>query len=458
MAIEAAKQMAEPDKCIAGFNVKEIIFHAPISIKPNAEGVETGFYMRPVQNVKSKSPGWFEFRLCSNENETWTENCTGFIQIVYTSEDHKTEKDAQIAQQMLDDQVGRYSAARQAATSPMNSDLLYDTKARCGYRYGKAFNLINTLSFHRDDDNQVISEVRKFSEGSETIHPTTLDAIVQTTIWTLTKRGTQLFPTLVPTQLEKLWVSHDGIFRLSSDILRTHATLSEDPQRGLSIDLNAFDDELQQVMVEFSGLRMNIVSAGNSDYDMLEGSQEPWCHHLEWKPDLELLSNQEVMNLCTGKCGDRAGIEIFFTEVDFLLTATVLGTLRQLPKQGFDPAQPHLKKYVDWMLERKRLFDEGKVQFAFEPWKSRMNDPVFIQEVEDRVLKENKRGYLMASVARNLPLFLTGELDPLEFLFEGDQIKEFYFEGVGYLPLHHHQLLIMSSCTIQMVSSSLARI
>lgn len=458
MAIEAAKQMAEPDKCIAGFNIKEVTFHAPIRIESNTEGVETGFYMRPVQNVKSKSPGWFEFRLCSNENQTWTENCTGSIQIVYTSEDHKTEKDAQVAQQLLDDQVGRYSAVRQAATLPMDHNLLYDIKARCGFRYGEAFKLMNELKFHRDDENQVVSQVRKFSEDSETIHPTMLDAIVQTTIWTLTKKGTQLIPTLVPTQVEKLWVSNDSVARLSSDILLTHATLSKDPQRGLSIDVNAFDDELQQAMVEISGLRMNIVSASNSDDDILEGSQEPCCHHLEWKPDLELLSNQEVINLCTGKFEDRAGIEIFFTEVDFLLTATVLGTLRQLPNEGFDPAQQHLKKYVDWMLERKRLFDEGKVQFAFEPWKSRLNDPVFIQEVEDRVLKENKRGYLMASVARNLPLFLTGELDPLEFLFEGDQMKEFYFEGVGYLSLHHHQLLIMSSCTIQMVSSSLARI
>lgn len=446
MAIEAAKQMAEPGKSITGFHIQELTFHAAICIPSGAEGVETGFFMRPVQSMEAKSPGWFEFRVCTCENETWTENCTGSIQIVYTPEAHEAGKDARVTRELLDDQVARYSAVQQAATPPVNDGFAYDFMAKCGLNYGKAFQLIKTVAFHREDENQVIGQVRKFSEGAETIHPTTLDAILQTAAWTMTKSGTQIMPTMVPTQVEKLWVAHDSLTRLSSNILRTHAIMSQDVQQNVSIDINAFDDELQQVIVDVSGLRMIVVSATSGDDhddDIRALSQEKWCHHLEYKPDLNLLSREELNSICAGKYKDRAGAKTFFTELDFIVTARILETLRQLSfKQGFEPAKPHFKKYIDWMLEQKRRVDEGEIMFALEPWKSRLDNPVFIQEVEERLLKENNRGHLVVSVARNLLSFFTGEMDPLAFLFQGDQMKDFYFEAVS----SHPHSCVMINC------------
>lgn len=430
MAIEAAKQLAETGKKISGFWIREAAFKAAIRVPSNADGIETGFYMRPLQSADAKSTGSFAFKLCTFDNETWSENCTGSIQIEYALEDGKIpdKKDTEIARELLNTQVDRYSAVRDAAVTPVEDAAIYELTARCGLEYGEAFQLVTSLAWHREDDGQVTSNVRRVSEGLETIHPTTLDAIVQTSVWTRTQSGTQIIPTMVPTQVKKLWVSHEGLGRLSSDVLRTHAARYEEPQLGTAVDIVAFDEGLQQKLVHISGLRLNVVSAGSDEDESATTSQEQRCHHLEWKPDLGLLSNEEIANLCTTDVEGQTELDTFFTELDFLLTARVLQTLRQLPSE---PAQPHLKKYIEWMVERKRLFDEGQVQFAFEPWRTRLDDTAYIQEVEERVLKTNKRGYLMASVARNLPLFLTGELDPLGFLFQGEQLKDYYFEQVG---------------------------
>ncbi|KAL4914902.1 hypothetical protein BDW62DRAFT_134806 [Aspergillus aurantiobrunneus] len=430
MAIEAAKQMAEPGKKISGFYVKDAAFKAAIRIPSNADGIETGFYMRPLQSADAKSTGSFAFKLCTYENQTWTENCTGSIQIVYALEDgHKQDnKDAEIARELLREQISGYTAVQDAAVTPLEDTAIYELTARYGLGYGEAFQLVTSLAWHRDDDSQVTSKVRWFAEGAETIHPTTLDAMVQTAVWTATQFGTQTTPTMVPTQVEKLWVAHDSLAQRPSDVLRVHAVRSEKSHQGMAADLVAFDDGLQQTLMSISGLRMNIVSAAGGDGEDADAdtvAQEQRCHHLEWKPGLDLLSNVEITELCMSKVEDRTGLETFFTEADFLLTARILQALRQAPSE---PAQPHLKKYVEWMVEQKRLFDEGQVQFAHEPWRSRLDDDKFIREVEERVLNENKRGSLVASVARNLPLFLTGELDPLGFLFQGPQLKDYYFE------------------------------
>ncbi|KAL4937319.1 hypothetical protein BDV06DRAFT_227076, partial [Aspergillus oleicola] len=429
MAIEAAKQMAEPGKKVDSFVVKDAIFKAAIRVPANTDGIETGFYMRPLQSADAKSTGKFAFRLCTYENQTWTENSTGSIQIVYSLEEGKgrDKKDTEVSQELLGEEVARYTAVQQAAVTPIEDTDIYLFTDKSGLCYGEAFQLVSSLAWHRDDENTVTGDVRNFSTGKETIHPTTLDAIIQTGLWPSTKWGAQAIPTMVPTQVEKIWVSHDSLAQLTSDVLRTHAVRSEDSQQGISASIVAFDEQLEQAVVRVSGLRMNVVSSANEDVDQTTISNEQRCHSIEWKPHLDLLSNNEITDLCTSSVANQTGLDTFFTEVDFLLTARILQTLHNLPSK-LEPSQPHLKKYIDWMMEQKRRFDESQVSYAFEPWRSRLDDEEYIKQIEEQVLNENSRGYLIASVARNLERFLRGELDPLGFLFQGDQMKNYYLE------------------------------
>ncbi|KAL4954233.1 hypothetical protein BDW69DRAFT_183680 [Aspergillus filifer] len=429
MAIEAAKQIAEPGKKIDGFVVKDAIFKAAIRVPSNTYGIETGFYMRPLQSADAKSTGTFAFRLCTFENQIWIENCTGTIQVVYSLEEDKGQdkRDAEVSRELFGEVLARYIAVQQEAVTPMEDGAIYPFTEKCGLCYGEAFQLVSSLAWHRDDENSVTSNVRNFSTGKETIHPTTLDAIIQTGLWPLTKWGTQAIPTMVPTQVDRLWVSHDHLAQLSSDVLRAHAIHSKDYQQGISASIVAFDEQLKQVVVRVTGLRMDVVSSAEVDITQTTTFNEQRCHEIEWKPDLSLLSNDEITNICINSVADQTGLDDFFTEVDFLLTAQILQTLRNIPSK-LEPAQPHFTKYIDWMFEQKRRFDEGQVPYAFEPWRSRLDDEEYIKQVEDRVIVENSRGHLIASVARNLELFLTGELDPLGFLFQGDQMKNYYLE------------------------------
>ncbi|KAL3473806.1 hypothetical protein BJX99DRAFT_272015 [Aspergillus californicus] len=445
MAIEAAKQMTQPDRRISGFHISEAVFRAPIRVPSDTHGIETGFYMRPLQGANTKDSGMFTFRLCSYSGQIWTENCTGRIQIAYATEG--TASDAEIERELHVDKIKGYTLVQQAAISPVKDGAIYERMAQNGLGYGKAFQLVTGLAWHQQNGNQVIGKVRNVHEHTETIHPTTLDGILQISFWALTECGTNGLPTMVPTQVDKLWVSCNGLSHLPSDALRAYGVLSDDLQLGMSLDVRAFDDELKQTLVDASGLKLQVVSkADRNDDGMAAALEVQACHYLDWKPDLAMLSNNEVSRVCTAGDEAQKGTISYFTEVDFIVTAHLLQNLRRLPTSH---AQPHLTEYVNWMWQQTQAFDECRSRFACEPWKSRLYDDDYIHAAEDRVLKANAQGFLTVSVARNLPLLLNGELDPLAWLFEYAKLKDYYIEQVNdshgvrrlasYLDLLGHQ-------------------
>lgn len=440
MAIEAVKQVSDKDRGIAGFNIHEAKFHAAMVIPTGTSGIETNFHLRPSRNKESKGSAWYEFRLCTNENDEWMENCTGSIQIVYEQTEELSEMDKRHREELRMSQSEAYFEAMKTCTLPMDRPFLYTRLHDSGYGYGDAFQLIQTLSLS-PRAACAIAEVERFSTSAgETIHPTTLDAIVQTSIWVGLKCETDKIPTAVPTSIGNMWVASRAFEDSSSQILKTYATSTAGSTfLGPSVDIFAFDKAVNDTLVSIQGLGTNVIGGMDQVDEPTEFADE-LCHHIQWKPALELLSNKEAADLCKKTYLDLTDPEAFFTDLDFIFMARINQALQFLFEQEIKPSKPHLQKYVDWMKHRQQLLSEGQIRFASEPWKSLLADNDYLERVETRVSKLNKRGCLHVAVAQNLLKFLIGEADPLPFLFEGDMLKELYFEEVilpNYAALDH---------------------
>lgn len=436
MAIEAAKQVAEQGRTITGFNIQEARFHAAMIVPPGTHGIETSFYLHPTKSNESKSSSCFEFRLCTCENEEWIENCTGSIQIVYTSEE-EPEMDKVHTEELWSSQLEAYSDAIKACTLPVDGPRLYDRFLNSGYDYGEAFQLIETLSLSSVQPCITAHVKRLSSSTGETIHPTTLDAILQTSIWTEVGSETENIPTTVPKYVRNLWVA-SAFKNTSCSILRTYATRNVGSSFiGSSSDIFTFDEALHATLISVEGFETDINRSENTEETA--PSPEDLCYQVQWKPDLNLLSSRETTDLCIKEYPDLTeDTEDFLGDLDFMFMARITETLKILSEQQLKPSQPHLQKYVAWMMDRKHLLEKGQLQFATEPLKSRLVDLGYLQDVENRLLNLNKRGYFYVTVARNLLKFLTGEMDPLTF-FEGDMLKELYSEEVS---LHVHTLVL----------------
>jgi hypothetical protein len=425
MAIEAAKQIADKGRPISGFNVQDVTFRAAICIPSSAQGIETSFHLRPAKNMESKRLWWFDFKVCTLENETWTDNCTGSIQVVYGDKEEELDKGVEV--ELHESRLRDYAAAMATCKSQMSGEKMYDTLAKSGYGYGPAFQLVRELSLNKPGSS-VAALVQNFSSSSgETIHPTTLDCIFQTSIWGAVPSDSEKIPTVVLTHIDRLWVDSQAT---ASQDLKTYSSCEEVSQFiGPATSIVALGDSLHKSLVSVQGLRMNIVSAPDEAGNAGE-SVDSLCHQIVWKPDLKLLSDVEITQLCKTESACDAEHDSLSNDLDFLIAVRVTEALSQISEEGIQASQPHLKKYHSWLVHRQKQLEEGQLTISVEGWKVLLADPGYVQKVEQRVLG-TKQGYLYASVAQHLRKLLSGELDPSTFLKNGEMINEAYHELVS---------------------------
>ncbi|KAJ5683051.1 hypothetical protein N7462_006216 [Penicillium macrosclerotiorum] len=431
MAIEAAKQLSDQGRPISGFNLQNVEFRSAIRVPSGADGIETSFHLRPARNMESKSSARFDFQIFTLANETWTENCSGSIRIVYSDKEEEIDKGLSV--ELQDSQKNAYAAALAKCKSSTSGEKIYEILNKSGYGYGAAFQLITDLALGKPSA-EVTATVRNFSSSSgETIHPTTLDAILQTSIWAAVPSNGEAISTAIPTHINNVWVDSQAI---ASRNLKTYGSVAEVSQfLGPAASIVALDDNLQKTLVSIEGLHMNVVSSSETT-DTTQKSVDSLCHHIEWKPDLKLLSDVEVIDLCITGFVKKDGHEALCSELDFLIAARIAETLSYLSQKGIQVAGSNIKNYHNWLIDRQKLLEEGQLEIEIDGWRKLLNDSDYVQEVHNRAMG-TKRGYPYAYLAQNLTKVLTGELNISTFLQTENILDQVYHELVTQSPGFH---------------------
>lgn len=430
MPIEAAKQLASPGRVVSGFKFEDTALLASIQIPQGDGGIETSFYMRPDEAIETKSSQLFSFKLCTYVNDCWTENCHGRIHIMYQPEEPDAINGDKLEREDITDSLNTASKVREGCASHVYSEVIYNHMTKCGFEYGKAFRQIHFLAVGGISEQEVIGDVNNSTVFTgDTIHPTSLDGIFQTTIWSMTKGGTITVPTFMPTFMASMWVAANCS---ECDVLKTH-TVTEASQNGtLSTSIKAFDQDLREVMVSIEGLKYTAITS-KATTDNTSPVKSKLCHRFEWKPDINLLSNEEIQTFCQGAHPNLAVPKDFLAELDFLVMLRIIETLQVISERDIKPPKPHLNKYIEWMRHHQTRLLDGELMFSTEPWKSRFSDTTFIEGVESRVMYKSKQGKVLAKFTRHLVDFLDNKMDPLAFLFQDDLARDFYAEGVRLL-------------------------
>jgi acyl transferase domain-containing protein len=82
MAIEALKQISDPQLPMSGYSLRDISFKAALNIPDTQDGAEVALSMsRMDESSMERSNIWWNFRVMSfNPTENnWIEHCTGYI-------------------------------------------------------------------------------------------------------------------------------------------------------------------------------------------------------------------------------------------------------------------------------------------------------------------------------------------------------------------------------------------
>jgi hypothetical protein len=228
-------------------------------------------------------------------------------------------------------------------------------------------------------------------------------------------------------------MSSKGLSHPEADTVRVYANTNWTGIREAESNITALDATAQEILVEIEGAKTTVVASADSTEDLEQVVMDK-CHNVEWKPDLDLLSVDTVQTLCDAAApSDEAEPIEFYTEVDFLLTAFIQRTLKVVKGELSLSLElkHHTKMYLDWMEHQMQLLHDGASPFSSTEWRDRLEDSNYVAQLTQRITSTNKQGIFFTTVGTNLQKLLTGEMDALSVLFQGDLVKDHYYEVVS---------------------------
>lgn len=436
MALEGSKQMAEENRVITGYTIKNVTFHRPLIVTLDSEGAETQLYFRSIRDSSDKSTAWSEFRICTYDGGHWTENCRGNLQVEYEEAPTQIDEGKEAAAKLHNShQLFKTGAMR--CERAVDAKHLYKHLQTCGLDYGLTFQALQNLSY--SDQGEATAEVVVFQwsatnnanhHQSHIIHPTTLDAAMQVLLVALSKGMEEVLQAPIPTRIEKFWISNSGLSCPSVTTVDAFAHAAYTGIRKAKGTLLVFEHGTGKVMLSMEQLETtNATSTNNPSQLQAEGKK--LCHMIEWKPDIDLLDNTKALNYCENARRNRASPVEFYEVLEFVMLRFMSDALDALAEVGNKNSRPHLCDYVNWMKHQVGKFHAGEltnVSHSDVIWTSLIQGGDNMERICNAVESTNSLGRSFVKVGRNLLSMLNGQLDPLTFLFKDNFVSDYYRE------------------------------
>lgn len=458
MALEASRQLADENRKITGYCVKDATFHHPLVVSRDNKGVEIQLYVRSIKDSSEKDSVWSEFRICIYEDGQWNENCRGTVALEY--DEAITEVDAGKEAAALQSRHRQlFETTSENCNRTLSVKEMYEYLHDRGLEYGPAFQSLQQVSC--TEEGEVIAEVTAFKWTANSdntnhpqphiIHPTTLDAVAQLMMVSLSKGASEDIPTSIPTRIGKIWISSLGISYPTSSAVNAYARASFTGTRKAESSMFCLDQEtgsLLLVMEEVETTTVATTSCREANSLIEEGNKakvKKLCYNLAWKPDLDLLeSNAALLTYCEkARPTSRTAPVDFYNDLGYVLLMFISKTLDALTSAGREDlldcshsksesgSQFHLHRYIQWMKRQIGKFNAGELPHLHPTnpkWAHLMEDTAYREALCDRLESTNSQGKLFIKVGRNLPKLSTGELEPLSFMFQEDSIPNYYRE------------------------------
>ena len=449
MAMEACKQLANTSRRITGYTIKDATFNNPLPIAVGTRGVEVQLSLRTEEDSFKKDSVVSDFRLYMNKDGHWDENCRGSIQ----SEYEVSESEVDAGKENRDRLQRHRQVLEQAATRCDRSvpiEQMYERLGEFGLGCGPAFRGIQQLSY--DDAGEATGKVRVFQwvvEGGKNhpqehiIHPTTLDSLFQLMLVALSKGTEENMPTMMITRVSNLWISGGGISYPNTTTVDVYGRATFTGNRKGHGHMFALDPMTGEVLLSIEKTEATTVANRDASVES-QGVARRLCYSMDWKPDLDLASNQQALKYCETARSHREPTADFYEDLGYALVKFMSDTLDKLGNQKGESCQSHLQKYVQWMEYEVRRFHTSQLPSlsADNPKWTALRQEVQSWDNLCQRLESTVQGKFFVRIGRNLLQILRGDLDPLTFMFEDDSVPKFYREVnlkvVCYEPLYRY--------------------
>ena len=378
---------------------------------------------------------WYEFRLCTFEEGDWVENCRGQVSIEYEKQASVVDGGKEAKEETHGVHVALQNYLHRCDLKVASAEF-YTKLESWGFGLGEPFQKLRDISFN--NEGNATATVDLFRDTSDVlgtasqpcvVHPVTLDGILQLVFPSLTRGGSREIPTMVPTRVRKLWVSNFGLNSQDAEQVTGYSEAKLIGNRGADSTIIALDKSNGEPRVKVEGFETTAVVDPNSTVEKV--TERRLCYSVEWKPDLDMLSRDQILVYCNEGNPSISQPVDFCQDLEILCFSYMSDVLERSKKGNVSSLQPHLVKYLQWIERRITSSDARKLQIGQRTWHDLSKDQCYQNDLHKRLRGSNSQGDFYIEVAKNLNGIFQGEVDVLNLLFGGDLVSNFYRDAEG---------------------------
>ncbi|MCJ1283861.1 hypothetical protein MMC26_003192 [Xylographa opegraphella] len=431
MAIEAVRQLADSSRQITGYRIRGVSFHKAIFVPSDTDGIETQLCLRPARDIKSKLSLWSDFRLYIYENGGWSECCEGAVAVEYKRDDSELDSGNE-AQFELEKYKGVYEDAAQTCRTALGSTEFYDDLENIGLCYGSTFQALQNI--HHNDLGEAIGvidfrEWKSKVPKSEThiqphlIHPTALDGVLQLLFPALTNGMKSLMSTMVPTRIDTLWISESLRNTTNGTGMKVYVKAISGGLSNAVSSLCGLHDSDHKPCIVIHGCETTAV-AGRSNLSSSNPKARQLGWNLSWKPDVDLQDSHSMTAYCIADSSSSP--DVLIQEKELVCFISIMKALEAPLCDQVLEAKPYLQRHVLWMKQQREKYEAGTLKSSQPQWMDFVNDNDYEVNLNHRVANSGPEGELIVKVGKHLPDVLNGQMEPLELLFKGNLMSDYY--------------------------------
>ncbi|KAF2871202.1 hypothetical protein BDV95DRAFT_443995, partial [Massariosphaeria phaeospora] len=439
IALEAVNEVSPDNHDIEGFLVKEVTFSTAIML--DSEGENTTeleiFLSTPLADV-GKNSAFHEVDIFVLQSGEWTLACHAVVQAQHFAPLRGLD-DGSETQRKMEFSKAEYHGIASACKPHVEHEELYERFAKLGFEYGPRFQELQEVSY--SDQRSAISEILHTEpEGPEEfiVHPSLLDAVAQLGLAAGTKGGSAPLPTSLPTRMCDAWFSKRGISESTGKPLRACATSTLKgftKTDGSAIVL----DHTGEPVISIAHMETTMIA---SDYgESGEAVRRGLSYTVEYKQDVDCFDSRI-----------SSVVENQESSLDDVARWFISDVLAKITPDDIDRAKPHIKQYIDWMIEQEYLATSDV------PANSDLADEEKREKYLTSLSAQSKEAERMVFSGKMLLKIIRDEFDPLEIANEPQVIPEELQQQLeSYVSLVAHKTPGMSILEVGMGAPSVTR-
>lgn len=442
-ALEGARQIADKSRIVDSFELRDISISRALIIPPSDPGVDVFTSLKPQEagNVTGDMSSWYDFTFTSlevpeTESSKYVEHAHGRIAIKYRSNVLGTftavdEKAAETERMKCEHELINTTSKIEVSQSTH-----YANAAEMGFDYGPTFQGLTSARIAQGQAAFTIKITDTAAvmpaqfEYEHLLHPSTLDAAIQSASQAMRASAEKIAESMVPTGFELLRISANMPQGANTQLVG-FAKAQKLGYRDNAATIMISEPSWSETMLEMQNL--GFTGLGDNTDQMVDDDQavalRKTCMQTHWRTDVDLLdTHKDQSQLLYGQ-----GVEppqkldhwgLIATKATAIFVKRALDSFP--PKIEQNLPSPHFKYLLSWMRDRYEDMESGKLDYQNGAKWHEMTLEEEEQAITEYTEKYPEDGLLVTAVGRNLPAIFSGTVQPLEVMLKDDMLAMIY--------------------------------